>query len=102
MSVTPILEDASLVGADRLAPLSERSLSKLRWRSRRGLLENDLFIERFFNHYAPSLTVGQARGMYVLMDLSDNDLMDLLLRRKELQTEISTEEVLEVLNMLRA
>jgi antitoxin CptB len=46
--------------------------------------------------------VGQARGMYVLMDLSDNDLMDLLLRRKELQTEISTEEVHEVLNMLRA
>ncbi|PVE06452.1 succinate dehydrogenase assembly factor 2 [Limnohabitans sp. Rim28] len=102
MTVTPILEDASLVGAERLSPLSERSLSKLRWRSRRGLLENDLFIERFFNRHAQSLTVGQARGMYVLMDLSDNDLMDLLLRRKELQTEISTEEVLEVLNMLRA
>jgi antitoxin CptB len=102
MTVTPILEDASLVGADRHAPLSERSLSKLRWRSRRGLLENDLFIERFFNRHASSLSVGQARGMYVLMDLSDNDLMDLLLRRKELQTEISTEEVLEVLNMLRA
>ena len=102
MTVTPILEDASLVGADRQAPLSERSLSKLRWRSRRGLLENDLFIERFFNRHATSLTVGQARGMYVLMDLSDNDLMDLFLRRKELQTEISTEEVLEVLNMLRA
>jgi antitoxin CptB len=46
--------------------------------------------------------VGQARGMYVLMDLSDNDLMDLLLRRTELQTEISTEEVREVLDMLRA
>jgi len=102
MTVTPILEDESLVGAERQAPLSERSLSKLRWRSRRGLLENDLFIERFFNRHAPSLTVGQARGMYVLMDLSDNDLMDLLLRRKELQTEISTEEVIEVLNMLRA
>jgi antitoxin CptB len=40
--------------------------------------------------------------MYVLMDLSDNDLMDLLLRRKELQPEISTEEVCEVLDMLRA
>ena len=102
MTVTPILEDASLVGADRLAPLSERSLSKLRWRSRRGLLENDLFIERFFNHHAAALTVGQARGMYVLMDLSDNDLMDLLLRRTELQSEISTEEVREVLDMLRA
>jgi antitoxin CptB len=102
MTVTAILEDASLVGADRLAPLSERSLSKLRWRSRRGLLENDLFIERFFNRHATSLTVGQARGMYVLMDLSDNDLMDLLLRRTELQNEISTEEVREVLDMLRA
>jgi antitoxin CptB len=102
MTVTPILEDASLFGADRLAPLSERSLSKLRWRSRRGLLENDLFIERFFNRHANNLSVGQARGMYVLMDLSDNDLMDLLLRRTELQTEISTEEVREVLDMLRA
>ena len=102
MTVTPILEDASLVGADRLAPLSERSLSKLRWRSRRGLLENDLFIERFFNRHATRLTVGQARGMYVLMELSDNDLMDLLLRRTELQTEVSTEEVREVLDMLRA
>jgi antitoxin CptB len=91
-----------LVDADRLAPLSERSLSKLRWRSRRGLLENDLFIERFFNRFDTQLTVGQARGMYVLMDLSDNDLMDLLLRRKELQPEISTDEVREVLNMLRA
>jgi antitoxin CptB len=102
MTVNAILEDASLAGADRIAPLSERSLSKLRWRSRRGLLENDLFIERFFNRHAAGLTVGQARGMYVLMDLSDNDLMDLLLRRTELQPEVSTEEVREVLDMLRA
>ena len=102
MTVTPILEDASLIDADRLAPLSERSVRKLRWRSRRGLLENDLFIERFFNRHASSLSVGQARGMYVLMDLSDNDLMDLLLRRTELQTEIRTDEVREVLDMLRA
>jgi succinate dehydrogenase flavin-adding protein (antitoxin of CptAB toxin-antitoxin module) len=28
--------------------LDARSLSKLKWRCRRGLLENDLFIERFF------------------------------------------------------
>ena len=98
---TPLPEDASLVGADRHAALSERSLSKLRWRCRRGLLENDLFIERFFNRHGSRLSVGQARGLYVLMDLSDNDLMDLLLRRKELQPEIGTEEVREVLDMLR-
>lgn len=97
-----MLADESLVEQDRDAPLSERSLSKLRWRCRRGLLENDLFIERFFDKHASCMTVGQARGMYTLMDLSDNDLMDLLLRRKELQPEISTEEVREVLNQLRA
>ena len=102
MSALPMPEDASLAGVDRQAPLSERSLSKLRWRCRRGLLENDLFIERFFGTHGTRMTVGQARGMYALMDLSDNDLMDLLLRRKELQPEISTDEVREVLDMLRA
>ena len=97
-----MLADESLVEQDRHAPLSERSLSKLRWRCRRGLLENDLFIERFFTQHESRMTVGQARGMYVLMDLSDTDLMDLLLRRKELQPEIGTDEVREVLDLLRA
>ncbi len=96
-----MLADETLNGQDRHAPLSERSLSKLRWRCRRGLLENDLFIERFFDKHASCMTIGQARGMYTLMDLSDNDLMDLLLRRKELQPEIGTDEVREVLNLLR-
>ena len=97
-----MIEDASLADQDRHAPLSERSLSKLRWRCRRGLLENDLFIERFFGRHETRLTVGQARGLYVLMDLADNDLLDLLLRRTELQPEIGTDEVREVLDMLRA
>ena len=97
-----MLADESLVEQDRHARLSERSLSKLRWRCRRGLLENDLFIERFFARHESRITAGLARGMYVLMDLSDNDLMDLLLRRKELQPEIGTDEVREVLDLLRA
>ena len=92
--------DELLERLDRHTPLGERALSKLRWRCRRGLLENDLFIERFFNRFAPQMTVGQARGMYVLMDLSDNDLMDLLLKRKPLGSEIESEEVSEVLTML--
>jgi antitoxin CptB len=85
---------------DRNTPLGERALSKLRWRCRRGLLENDLFIERFFNRYAPQMTVGQARGMYILMDLSDNDLMDLFMKRKPLGADIESEEVSEVLSLL--
>ncbi len=81
--------------------LDERSLSKLKWRCRRGLLENDLFIERFFGKYESSLTVGQASALNGLMDLADNDLLDLLLRRQDLQGEINTSEVRQVLEMLR-
>ena len=89
--------------------LGERELSKLRWRCRRGLLENDLLIEKFFHQYQDTLTTAQAKGMNDLMDLSDNDLLDLLLKRKEpadlLETDskasASTFEALLVLNLLR-
>ena len=91
-----------LRNADMDNLLDERSLSKLRWRCRRGLLENDLLIERFFNAYAHTLTQSQGRGMNALMELADNDLLDLLLRRKELTPEQESPEVSEVLAMLRA
>jgi len=83
------------------ALLDERALSKLRWRCRRGLLENDLFIERFFDRYAAGLTVRQAGALGELMDLADNDLLDLLLRRKDPQGELDRPDVREVLAMLR-
>jgi antitoxin CptB len=84
--------------------LDERGLSKLKWRCRRGLLENDLYIERFFKRFASSLTVKQAQGLNVLMDLSDSDLLDLHLGRKSLvqvDASLVQEEVREVLTMLR-
>jgi antitoxin CptB len=83
-------------------PLDERQLSKLKWRCRRGLLENDLFIERFFAKHASGLTVHQASGLEILMDLSDNDLLDLLLGRKNPEGDLNRSEVTEVLSLLRA
>ena len=93
--------DATLDGLDGNLPLDARALSKLHWRSRRGLLENDLFIQRFFERHESRLTVAHARGMYALMDLSDNDLLDLLLRRKELPEGDHLQEAQQVLTMLR-
>ena len=81
--------------------LGERELSKLRWRCRRGLLENDLFIERFFQQYQATITTGQASGINTLMALADNDLLDLLLRRTEPQGEVDTFEVRGVLMQMR-
>ena len=93
--------DPSLDGLDGKLALDVRALSKLHWRSRRGLLENDLFIQKFFKQYESQLTVAHARGLYALMDLSDNDLLDLLLRRKEQPDTPLQDEALEVLKMLR-
>ena len=81
--------------------LSSSGLSKLRWRCRRGLLENDLFIERFFNRYADVLTVGQARGVYALMELADNDLLDVLLGRPHTQEVTKEPQVQSVLHLLK-
>jgi len=78
-----------------------RTLSKLRWRCRRGLLENDLFIERFFTRYADTLTMRQAQGLQVLMDLSDNDLLDVLLGRTPPTGELLNDDVATVLHMMR-
>jgi antitoxin CptB len=87
------------------ALLGERALSKLKWRCRRGLVENDIFIARFFATHEQGLTVRQAQGLGDLMDLSDNDLLDLLLQRKQPQelsdNGASSAEALEVLKLLR-
>ena len=88
------------------ARLGERELSKLKWRCRRGLLENDLLIERFFRRFEATLTTRQATGLQALMELADKDLLDLLLCRKE-PHDLSGEdcdlpEVNEVLALMRA
>lgn len=84
--------------------IDARALSKLHWRCRRGLLENDLFIERFFERFAGSLTQTDAKALGLLMDLGDNDLLDLNLGRKTLaqvDSALVREDVCRVLEMLR-
>ncbi|APW37009.1 succinate dehydrogenase assembly factor 2 [Rhodoferax koreense] len=94
-------ESKAATGAEKL---DERGLSKLRWRCRRGLLENDLFIGRFFERHAHELTVTQAQALGDLMDLSDHDLLDLHLARRtlaEVSKDLDREDVREVLSLLR-
>ena len=84
--------------------LDERAYSKLQWRCRRGLLENDLFIARFFERHGSQLTTGQGLALEALMDLSDNDLLDVQLERKSLHqvdASLDREDVREVLKMLK-
>lgn len=88
-----------MAAADTL--LEQREIDLLRWRSRRGLVENDLYIERFFTTYGHQLTHRHADAWTALMNLADNDLMDLFLRRTEPQGDLDTPEVTAVLEMVR-
>ncbi len=83
------------------ASISAEDLSRLRWRARRGLLECDLFVQRFFEHHAQTLTSEQAEGFRVLMALDDPDLLDLLLRRAEPEDALARDDVRAVLNLMR-
>ncbi|WP_420955978.1 succinate dehydrogenase assembly factor 2 [Burkholderia gladioli] len=76
--------------------------ARLRWRARRGLLENDLIIERFFNRYEHDLTDTDVGALTRLLELSDNDLMDLLLARKEPEGDLAGPDVSRLLEMLRS
>jgi len=83
------------------AALDTVALNRLRWRCRRGLLENDLLIERFFAQHGSCITPGQAEGLQALTNLADNDLLDLLLARREPEGELDRPEVREVLALMR-
>ncbi|MEO7939443.1 MAG: succinate dehydrogenase assembly factor 2 [Burkholderiaceae bacterium] len=79
-------------------------MSKLRWRCRRGMLENDLILERFFARNASSLTERQANALGLLMELGDNDLLDLHIGRrtlKEIDVALDRDDVIDVLGLLR-
>ncbi|KAB0584910.1 succinate dehydrogenase assembly factor 2 [Ideonella dechloratans] len=76
-------------------------VSRLKWSCRRGLLENDLFMERFFRRYEETLTARQVEGLQLLMDLADNDLLDLLLARKDPEGPLDIPVVRDVLVQLR-
>ena len=50
---------------------------RLKWKCRRGLLELDLILERFFMKYPGE------RSMDELLDLQDNDLLDIAMGRSD-------------------
>ena len=63
--------------------LSNAELYRLKSDARRGLLENDLILQRFFERYGAQLNAEDGKVLSQLLALEDNDLMDLLIGRKE-------------------
>jgi antitoxin CptB len=58
-------------------------LGRLRWRCRRGMLENDLILARFLDGRGQRITEAEAAQLSQLLDLPDGELWDLLSGRAE-------------------
>jgi succinate dehydrogenase flavin-adding protein (antitoxin of CptAB toxin-antitoxin module) len=61
--------------------IEQRQLERLKWRSRRGLLELDIVLERFWAREGAKLTHDEARVLEALLLMPDNDLLDLVMGR---------------------
>jgi len=59
-----------------------RETERLRWRSRRGLLELDIVLARFWSECGEDLDDSDARGLAALLAMPDNDLLDLVMGRR--------------------
>lgn len=74
---------------------------RLRWRARRGLLENDLLLTRYLDQHESGMTDQEVWGFYKLLELADNDLLDLLMQRTEPAGELACDAVRQLLSRLR-
>jgi antitoxin CptB len=63
--------------------MDARRLARIRWRCRRGLLENDLILTRFLDAKGATLTEEQIAMLDKLLALTDNELWDLIAGRTE-------------------
>ncbi len=85
--------------------LSNAELYRLKSDARRGLLENDLILQRFFERYGAHLSADEGKVLSQLFALEDNDLMDLLIGRRDsvaaLEDEAKTALFKTVLQKLR-
>ena len=75
--------------------------ARLRWRSCRGLLENDLILTRFLDAHETELSDDEVDALTRLLELPDNDLMGLLLGRDEAEERLNLPHVMALLKRLR-
>jgi antitoxin CptB len=63
--------------------LTQDRLNRIRWRSRRGMLENDLVLTRFLDRKGAAMSEDEVAMLDRLLDLPDNELWDLIAGRRE-------------------
>jgi antitoxin CptB len=64
-------------------PMTSTELNRLRWRCRRGLLENDLILARYLEARGSMISAEEVVALDRLLDLPDDELWDLIAGRSE-------------------
>jgi antitoxin CptB len=85
-----------------MSQLTDMDRTRLRWRARRGLLENDLMLTKYLDMYETLLTDVDVSALTQLFELGDNELLDLLLARIEPMGALDRPAVRAVLSNIRA
>jgi antitoxin CptB len=85
-----------------MSGLTELQRARLRWRARRGLLENDLILTRYLDAHEDNLTDDDVTELTRLFDLDDNVLLDLLLARSEPEGPLDTPRLRAIIGQMRA
>ena len=80
--------------------LTPVELNRLRWNCRRGLLENDLVLEKFLERHLGVLDGPRLDVLNSLLSLDDNSLWDILSGRSEVATNAEP-AVTEIVALLR-
>lgn len=76
---------------------------RLRWRCRRGLLENDILFNRLLDkRMASGFQEAEIAALDSLLDLTDPELLDLVLGRKQPEGDLETPEVVAMLEEIRS
>lgn len=82
--------------------LSDLERARLRWRARRGLLENDLILTRFLDQFEHELTDVDVAALSLLLEMDDNELLDVLLGRSPLTGACDSQDVHRLLERIQA
>jgi antitoxin CptB len=77
------------MGVETVAVIDPLRRTRLRWRARRGLLENDLILSRFLDRQLELMTDDDVQGFDELLEVTDNELLDLILARTQLAPQAS-------------
>jgi antitoxin CptB len=63
--------------------ITDLELSKLRWRCRRGFLENDLVLTRLLDKRGANFSAEEHQQLLTLIAMDDNELWDIIAGRKD-------------------